>query len=40
MEEEHIRSLRIDKNYHAFFNSENKNILNRNFDMDNLIKRG
>lgn len=34
MEEEHIRSLRTDKNYHAFLNSEKKNVLNRKFDMD------
>lgn len=34
MEEEHIRSLRMDKNYHAFLNSEKKNVLNRKFDMD------
>ncbi len=34
MEEEHIRSLRMDKNYHAFLNNEKKNVLNRKFDMD------
>ena len=34
MEEEHIRSLRMDKNYHAFLNSEKKNVLNRKFSMD------
>ena len=34
MEEEHIRSLRMDKNYHAFLNSDKKNVLNRKFDMD------
>ncbi len=34
MEEEHIRSLRMDKNYHTFLNSEKKNVLNRKFDMD------
>lgn len=33
MEEEHIRSLRMDKNYHAYLNSEKKNVLNRKFDM-------
>lgn len=34
MGEEHIRSLRMDKNYHAFLNGEKKNILNRKFDID------
>lgn len=34
MEEEHIRSLRMDKNYHAFLNREKKNVMNRKFDMD------
>lgn len=34
MEEEHIRILRMDKNYHAFLNSDKKNVLNRKFDMD------
>lgn len=34
MEEEHIRSLRMDKNYHAFLNSEKKNVRNRKFDID------
>lgn len=34
MEEEHIRSLRMDKNYYAFLNSDKKNVLNRKFDMD------
>lgn len=34
MEEEHIRSLRMDKNYHTLLNIEKKNILNRKFDMD------
>lgn len=34
MEEEHIRSLRMDKNYHAFLNSDKKNVLNRKFDME------
>lgn len=34
MEEEHIRNLRMDKNYHAFLNSDKKNVLNRKFDME------
>ena len=34
MEEEHIRSLRMDKHYHAFLNSEKKNVLNRKFNID------
>lgn len=32
MQEEHIHSLRMDKNYCAFLNGEKRNVINRKFD--------
>ena len=32
MQEEHIHSLRMDKNYRAFLNGEKRNVINRKFD--------